>query len=154
MITKEQVKQVVENSIDPQSQFIVEVAIKPGNKIQVSVDSFSGITIDHCIAISRKIEAHFNRDVEDYELEVASAGLSQPFKVFQQYQKNIGKKVEVLLKTGEKLKAKLVSAVSNGLSVETEKKAIVNGSKKKQLITEEQFIEFENIKSTTLVIEF
>ena len=87
-----------------QSQFIVEITVKPGNKIIVSIDSFTGIAIDDCVAISRSIEANFDRDIEDYELEVSSAGLTQPFKVFQQYQKNIGKNVEILFKNGQKLK--------------------------------------------------
>ena len=129
MIAKEEIQKVVERIIDPEKQFIVEISVKPGNKIVVSVDSFEGISLDDCVSITRGIENHFDRDIEDYELEVTSAGLSKPFKVLQQYQKNKGQKVEVVLKSGQKIKATLLSSATNGINVGVEK--IRDGAGKK-----------------------
>ena len=152
MITKEKIQEVVEKVIDLQSQFVVEISVSAKNKVLVSIDSFKGITIDDCISVSKSIEKTFDRNIEDYELEVTSAGLTQPFKVVQQYHKNVGKNIEVLLKTGQKFEVKLISVATNGIAIE--KTIRKEGSKKKEFQKEEQFIEFEDIKSTTLIIEF
>ncbi len=154
MITKEKIRQVVENKIDSNNQFIVEIAVKPGNKIVVSLDSFSGIGIDDCVAVTRAIEANFDREVEDYELEVSSAGLSEPFRVKQQYQKNIGQTVEILFNNGQKIKGKLGSITDDGVNIESEKIIKIEKTKKKQIIYEQQFVEFEKIKNTKLVLKF
>ena len=152
MITKEKIQEVVEKVIDLQSQFVVEISVSAKNKVLVSIDSFKGITIDDCISVSKSIEKTFDRNIEDYELEVTSAGLTQPFKVVQQYHKNVGKNIEVLLKTGQKFEVKLISVATNGIAIE--KTIRKEGSKKKEFQKEEQFIEFEDIKSTKLIIEF
>jgi ribosome maturation factor RimP len=154
MITKEQIFDIVLNKLDRDNQFIVDITVKPGNKIVVVADSLKGISVDECVAISRSIEANLDRNIEDYELEVTSPGLTQPFKVEKQYKKNINKEVEVLLKSGIKLKGKLVSVAQNGIDLEEQKKVKAEGSKKKQLITERTFIELENIKYTKIVLPF
>jgi ribosome maturation factor RimP len=154
MITKEKIRQVVEKIIDLNNQFIVEIAVNPGNKIVISIDSYSGIRIDDCVAITRGIEANFDREVEDYELEVSSAGLSEPFRVKQQYQKNIGQTVEILFNDGQKIKGKLVSIAEDGISIESEKLIKIEKKTKKQKIYEQQFVEFDKIKNTKLVLKF
>jgi ribosome maturation factor RimP len=85
MITKEQIFDIVINKLDRDNQFIVDITVKPGNKIVVVADSLKGISVDECVAISRSIEANLDRNIEDYELEVTSPGLTQPFKVEKQY---------------------------------------------------------------------
>ena len=154
MITKEQIVQIVEKHIDPKTQFLVEVTVAAGNKIFVALDGYKGISIDYCIEISRAIESNFDREVEDFELEVSSAGLSEPFRVIEQYKKNIGNQIEILLKDGKKIAASLTSVIENGINVVVEKTVKEEGSKKKQKITEPQFIEFEKIKHTKLILIF
>ena len=90
MIDKQLLKSTVESAIAGTEMFLVDVQVSPSNAIVVEIDSKSGIDIDACVAITRQIESVFDREVEDYELEVGSAGLTSPFKVRGQYEKNIG----------------------------------------------------------------
>ncbi len=154
MITKEKIQELVESIIDPKRQFLVNIAVKPGNKIIVILDDYNGISLDDCADINRKIEANLDRNKEDFEIEVSSPGLTQPFIVIQQYFKNIGKNIEVLLKNGIKINARLISVNEKGINVETEKKIKIAGNKKKQLIFEKHYFDFENIKNTKIVLPF
>jgi ribosome maturation factor RimP len=154
MITKEKIQEIVYNLIDPEKQFLVNIAVNPGNKVIVIIDNFKGINLDECAEISRKIESQLDRNKEDFELEVTSPGLSQPFQVIQQYYKNLDKEVEVLQKNGIKIKAKLKSVSENGIDIELEKLIRTAKNKKKQIVIEQQFIEFENIKNTKIVLPF
>lgn len=103
MIDKEKLKATVEDAIKGSGVFLVDIQIKPDNEIVVEVDSQDGVDLDMCADITRHIEAEFDRDKEDYSLEVGSAGLTAPFKVVEQYTKNLGKEIEVLTKDGRKL---------------------------------------------------
>ena len=96
MIDKNEVKQLVEKWLDGKDYFLVDVEISPDNKIVVEIDHADGVWIEDCVQLSRFLEDNLNRDEEDYELEVGSAGLGQPFKVEQQYINFVGKEVEVL----------------------------------------------------------
>ena len=80
--------------------YIVETAVHPGNRIVVELDSESGINIDDCVALTKHIESQLDREAEDFELEVGSAGLTSPLKVLRQYTSTIGQEVEVLRKGG------------------------------------------------------
>jgi len=154
MITKEQIQNIVEPLIDPKNQFLVNIAVNPGNKIIVTLDNYKGIGLDECAEISKKIELKLDRDKEDFELEVTSPGLTQPFTVIQQYRKYLNKDIEILFKNGIKISVRLISVHENGIDVETEKTIKPANSKKKQLSIEKQFIEFEDIKSTKIVLLF
>ena len=112
MIDKDLLITTVNSAIEGTPLFLVDVEVRPGNSIVVEVDSQDSVDIDQCVAITRAIEDKFDRDVEDYELEVGSAGLTSPFKVRGQYLKNLGNPVEVLTLDGRKLKGTL-SAVSD-----------------------------------------
>lgn len=92
----------VEECIAGTDIFIVDIRIEAGNRVVVELDSPTGLDIDTCAAITRKIESVFDRDAEDYELEVGSAGLTAPFKVRGQYEKNLGNEVEILTRDGQK----------------------------------------------------
>ena len=85
MIDKDLLTATVNEAIEGTPLFLVDIDVRPGNTIVVEVDSTEGVDIDQCVAITRKIEERFDRDVEDYELEVGSAGLTSPFKVRGQY---------------------------------------------------------------------
>lgn len=103
MIDKELLSTTVAEAIKGTDLYVVDINVKPGNMITVEIDSPTGVDIDSCAAITRKIESAFDRDAEDYELEVGSAGITSDFKVRGQYDKNLGKDVEVLTRDGRKL---------------------------------------------------
>ena len=104
MIDKEKVKSIVEEWLKDKEYFLVDVEINSENKIVVEIDHTDGVWIEDCVELSRFIEDRLDRDAEDFELEVGSAGLGQPFKVVQQYMNHIGKEVEVLDADGKKYK--------------------------------------------------
>jgi ribosome maturation factor RimP len=151
MITKERIEQLVGEKLTSE-MFIVEVNVGAGNAISVTVDSFSGLSIDKCVEISRHIEHNFDREVEDFSLEVSSPGLTQPYKVLNQYKKNIGQEVEVVTRDGEKLNGILNQAGENGFTVEAKIKTKVDGKKIDE--TKPVSFSFEQIKTVKSVITF
>ncbi len=134
--------------------FLVELEVKPGNKIIVTIDHDNGVAISYCIELSKFIEEHLNRDEEDFELEVASAGIGQPFKVQRQYQKNIGRDVEVLTADGKKFSGKLVTVGENSFSVEVEEMVKVEGKKRKELQVKTVSCNFDEVKQVKDIISF
>lgn len=146
------IKQLTEELIikDPDC-FVVDVKLKPGNNIQVFVDADAGLPLGRCIgynkALYKQIEqaALFNEG--DFELEVSSPGLEEPLKLNRQYQKNIGRLVEVVLKDGRKITGKLLAA-GNEVVVEETK-----GKGKKQEVLQHTLL-FDDIKSTKIQIVF
>ncbi len=154
MIEKEVVTQLVEEHLQASNAYLVDVAIKPGNYIVVEIDSDESVSIDDCVALSQYIEAHLDRDVEDYELEVGSAGITSTFKVLRQYQKNIGNEVEMLLKSGTKKVGVLTAVDISGATISVEKKVKPEGAKRPVMVTEEEKYSFEEIKYTKYLIRF
>ncbi len=154
MITKEQIENLIKPKIDEEDLFQVEVSVNSSNKISVFIDGDKGVTIDQCMALSRFIEQNLKRDEEDYELDVSSAGLDLPLKVQRQYIKNIGRSVAIILKNGQKLTGKLVSANDDGINLEVEKNVVLEGKKRKQKVIEIMPLNYSDIKSTKIVVSF
>ncbi len=135
MIDKQIVASIAEEWLKTvQDYFLVSVAVTPDNVVSVEIDHPEGVWIDDCVSLSKFIESKLDREVEDYELEVGSAGIGQPFKVLQQYINHIGQEVEVLPKTGAKVKGILTAADDEGFVIETQKKMTVEGSKRAKLV--------------------
>ncbi len=135
-------------------QFIVEVTVSQTGQIAVLLDSDSGITIEDCVRVSRFIEDHLDREKEDFELQVSSAGLGQPFKEHRQYVKNLGNEVEVVLANGQKLTGILKQADETGFGLEILKNEKVEGKKKKQMVTQLLRISFDEVKTVKNSIKF
>ncbi len=154
MITKESISEIIEERIADDNCYLVDVKVSTGNKIIVLVDSFSGVNIDYCIQISRLIEGTLDRDQEDFELEVSTPGLGQPFKVLNQYKKNVGKEVEVNPLEGAPLKGKLTEVSDSGFVIEEEKKVKVEGKKKKEIKVFSHNYKFDEVKSVKVIISF
>ena len=153
MIEHNKIVQLVEEKLNDE-QFIVSVDISPTNQIYVLIDGMSGVKISDCVAVSRNIEGNLDREVEDFELQVSSAGLSEPFTIQKQYEKNKGKEIEVVLTDGIKLEGILKEYDEAGFELETSKREKVEGHKKKQLITRIHRIEFDQTKTVKNSIKF
>ncbi|MGD9928669.1 MAG: ribosome assembly cofactor RimP [Mangrovibacterium sp.] len=153
MIDRNKIIQLIEEKLTD-DQFIVEVEVSPANQISVLLDSETGITIDHCIQISRQIEHNLDREAEDFELQVSSSGLGQPFRVQRQFLKNIGQEVEVVLKNGQKLEGILKQTGEDGFELEITKAEKVEGKKKKELVTQLHRISFDEAKTVKNIIKF
>ena len=110
--------------------------------------------LDDCVAISRHFESRFAREKEDYSLTVTSAGLDQPFKVFKQYLKAVGKKVEVQIKGGKKLIATLIAADEESITLHYTAKEAVEGKKKKELVEHNDRYTMDQVNAVRPHIEF
>ena len=154
MITKVRIQQLVDEFLTKnEGIFLVSLKIGGGNQIEVLIDSFQGIKIGDCVKLSRNIEGKLDREKEDFALQVASAGLSEPFKVFNQYEKNVGQKVDVKLKGGEKILGTILS-VEEGKGIVLETKSREKIGKKKQVVVKQHELAFEQIDQTKIVISF
>ena len=154
MIEKKTVCQIVDEWLAGKDYFLVEVTISPDDKILVEIDHKEGVWIEHCVELSRYIESKLDREDEDYELEVGSAGIGQPFKVLQQYINHIGKEVEVLAKDGRKLSGVLKEADEQHFVVTIQKKVKEEGAKRPKLVDEDLTFTYEEIKYTKYLISF
>lgn len=154
MIDRNVILQLVEEKLASTEMFLVDVEVKTGNVIVVEIDSDEAVSIDDCVALSRWLEEHLDREKEDFELEVGSAGITSPFKVLRQYVKNIGNEVEILLKAGVKLTGVLKEADENGIVVTVEKQVKPEGAKRKITVQEDQSYTYDEIKYTKYLIRF
>lgn len=154
MLDKSTVSHIVESYLQESEHYLVDLKVNQDNRIQVEIDSFNGVSLDDCVALNRFLESKLDREVEDFELEVSSAGLSSPFKVLKQYEKNIGKEVEVLTTEGKKLAGVLSSVSTDAVVLTVEKTIKEEGAKRKKTILEEITLSFKNIKTTKLIIRF
>ena len=152
MITEEKINSLISEALVEKNAFVVSLEIRPGNNIMLEIDSLEGVKISDCVDVSRAIEHNLDRETEDFELKVSSPGLDQPFKVPQQYTKNIGREVKILLADGAETKGKLLEVNEENISIE--KKVKVKEGKKKKVVTENEQINFNNIKETKIIISF
>lgn len=154
MIDKSKVTDIVNEWLEDKDYFLVDVTVSQDDKIIVEIDHADGVWIEDCVELSRFIESRLNRDEEDYELEVGSAGLGQPFKVPRQYQVHIGDEVEVLNVVGQKLVGTLVDADDENFTVSVQKKVKKEGAKRPVLEDEEITFAYNEIKYTKYLISF
>ena len=154
MIDKNVINSLIEERLRGTDNYLVDISVSSDNKISIEIDNDNGVSIDDCVALSRYIDENFDREKEDFELEVGSSGITSPFKIVRQYLKNIGKDVEVLLKNGIKLTGILKSADESGATMIIEKKVKAEGSKRKVTIEEEQTYKYDEIKYTKYIIRF
>lgn len=154
MIDKQIINNIVTDAIKDTDIFIVDIRVTPDNDITVELDSTAGLDIDTCTRISRLIEAALDRDVEDYQLEVGSAGLTAPFKVPQQYVKNIGNDIEVLTRDGHKYTGRLVEVNAPEFTIEVSRKVKEPGAKRPVIKTEPLTLAMDNVKRATYLIDF
>ena len=154
MIDKQQVIDLTNEWLADKEYFLVDVVISKDDKITVEIDHAEGVWIEDCADLSRHIESSLSRETEDYELEVGSAGLGQPFKVLQQYQNHLGLEVEVLTKDGRKLKGILKEANENSFTLTISKKEKPEGAKRPVLVEEDLQFTYDSIKYTKYIINF
>ena len=135
--------------------FIVDVSVSKDNDITLTIESEEGIIeLDDCVSLSRYFETKFDREVEDYSLTVSSAGLDQPFKVFRQFLKAVGTKVEVSLKGGRKMVALLEAADEESITLKYTAKEAVEGKKKKELVEHVDRFTMDQVNAVRPYIEF
>jgi ribosome maturation factor RimP len=154
MIDKNIVRDLVNQWLEDKEYFLVDVEVSADDKIVVEIDHADGVWIEDCVELSRFIEDHLSRDDEDYELEVGSAGLGQPFKVEQQYLNFIGKDVEVLGADGKKVKGVLKAVDGRNLTVSVQEKVKVEGKKRPEMQDIDHDYNMDEVKYCKYLIKF
>lgn len=132
MLDKTKIEIIVNEYVEGTDKFLVDISVSARNAIDIFVDGDNGISIQECVKISRLIESNFDREVEDYELRVSSAGLTKPFKLIRQYKKYLNRQIEVVTVDDKKVKGVLKSVSDNGFELEVKK-----GKKGKETVSEE-----------------
>lgn len=154
MIDKELLRETVDKALEGTGCFPVEIKVTPANEITVEIDSMESVDIDRCIALTRAIEAAFDRDAEDYELEVGSSGLTSEFKDPRQWLKNVGNEIELLTADGRKMRATLTAADEEGFTIEYQKKVRKEGEKRPTAETVTETLPYTAAKSARYHLEF
>ncbi len=154
MISKETVKKLVDQWLEDKDYFLTDLTVSADNRIVVEIDHEEGVWIEDCVTLSRFIENGLDRDEEDFELEVGSAGIGQPFKVRRQYDIHIGDDVEVLTTEGKKLTGVLAEADDEGFTVVTLEKVKNEGEKRPHTEEVEHRMAYSQAKWTKLHIDF
>lgn len=154
MIDIEKVKMLAQQAVDDEGAFLVDLKVGADNKISINADHPEGITLEKLERISRGIEAHFDREVEDFGIEVSSPGLGNPFVVNEQYQANVGRPVKVIMKDGKVIKGDLATFEDEHVTLTWKERVPKEVGKGKMVVKREERIGLENIKETRLEIRF
>lgn len=153
MISKEQIRGLVEERLAGTDCFLVDVKLSPG-KLMVAVDKPTGITIEECSALSRALLDHFEGTgfLETHEVEVGSPGMDAPLLVPQQYRRRIGRELRVFDTVGQELQGILKQVDDDGIELLESKSRKEN---KKKIITETLHrIPFSTIREAKLILNF
>ena len=148
MIDTERIREIIDEKLAGTDLFLVGIRQSPSNEIEITIDSDTSVGIDRCAELSRAVEEAFDRDAEDFELTVMSAGIGQPLTMLRQYRKLIGREVEAVLKDGSKLTAVLKDASAEVLTLSYSEKVAVEGKKRRVSVERERTIPLAEIKTT------
>ena len=154
MIERNTVKTVVEEWLSGNDYFLVDVTFTPDDRIVVEIDHADGVWIEDCAELSRFMQERLGDELGDYELEVGSAGIGQPFKVEQQYVNHLGKDVEVLDAEGKKVQGVLKQVDGRNFVVSVKEKQKLEGKKRPQLVEVDKTYNMDNIKYTKYLLSF
>ena len=154
MIDNKKVVEIAERHLAGSDMFVVECKVSPMGDIELLIHSDTAVKLEDCAALNRAIEAELDREVEDYSLMVASAGIGSELKQLRQYKKILGSSVEVLLKDGVKVLAKLNDANESGIQISYEEKQLVEGKKRKVTVEVTKDFAWEEIKYVKEYLDF
>ncbi len=154
MIERNTVKTVVEEWLSGNDYFLVDVTFTPDDRIVVEIDHADGVWIEDCAELSRFMQERLGEELGNFELEVGSAGIGQPFKVVQQYENHIGKEVEVLDAEGKKVQGVLKQVDGRDFVVTVKEKQKLEGKKRPQIVDVDKTYNMDNIKYTKYLLSF
>ena len=155
MITKETLKTLVEEWLAKGDYFLVDIQMDGGDdRIVIEIDHADGVWIEDCAELSRFLQEKLGEELGDYELEVGSAGLGQPFKVAQQYVNHVGDNIEVMDATGKKMTGVLKSVDGRQFVMTTQEKQIPEGKKRPVKVEVDKTFSMDEVKSTKYLLNF
>lgn len=152
---REKVENLLQEAFEENnSLFLIELNIDDANHISVVIDGDNGVSVNDCIAVSRKIEHNLDRDEEDFSLDVASAGVSRPLTMPRQYRKNIGRKLAVTTSEGKKIEGELVKMEGDTITLQWKAREPKPIGKGKVTVNKEAVLPLEEIKEAKVIITF
>ncbi|MBO7294454.1 MAG: ribosome assembly cofactor RimP [Bacteroidaceae bacterium] len=154
MIDKSIVKKLVDEWLEGKEYFLCDLSISADARIVVEIDHEEGVWIEDCVELSKFIEAGLDREQEDFELEVGSAGIGQPFKVLRQYEIHLGEQVEVLTREGKKFVGELSNVTPEEFTVTVTQKVKKEGQKRPVMEEVDYTFKYMDVKYTKYVIDF
>ena len=154
MINKEVVKTFVEEWLQGNDYFLVDIIFGNDDRIVIEIDHADGVWIEDCAELSRFLQEKLGEELGDYELEVGSAGIGQPFKVEQQYKNHIGDEVEVLQLDGLKLKGILKAVDGRQFTITVQEKQAVEGKKRPVMVDVDKNYSMDEVKSVKYLLAF
>ena len=155
MITKETLKTLVEEWLGSHAAyFLVDIEMSDDDRIVIEIDQADGVWIEDCADLSRFLQERLGDELGDFELEVGSAGLGQPFKVAQQYVNHVGDNVEVIDAEGKKVTGVLKSVDGNHFVLTTQEKQIPEGKKRPVKVDVDKTYAMDEVKSTKYLLAF
>ena len=154
MIDKSIVKKLVDEWLEGKDYFLCDLSISADARIVVEIDHEEGVWIEDCVELSKFIEAGLDREQEDFELEVGSAGIGQPFKVLRQYEIHLGEQVEVLTREGKKFVGELSNVTPEEFTVTVTQKVKKEGQKRPVMEEVDYTFKYMDVKYTKYVIDF
>ena len=154
MINKETIQTLTEEWLKDNDYFLVDINFGADDRIVIEIDHADGVWIEDCAALSRFLQEQLGDELGDYELEVGSAGLGQPFKVVQQYVNHIGDTVEVLELDGKKVQGVLKSVEGTNFTVTTQEKQKQEGKKRPVLVEVDKTYAMDGVKYAKYLLAF
>ena len=154
MINKEVVKTFVEEWLQGNDYFLVDIIFGNDDRIVIEIDHADGVWIEDCAELSRFLQEKLGDELGEYELEVGSAGLGQPFKVAQQYQNHIGDTLEVLGADGKKVQGVLKSVEGRDFILTIREKQKQEGKKRPILVDVDKTYSMDHVKYAKYLLAF
>lgn len=136
------------------SLFLIELTVNEANHISVIIDGDNGVSVNDCIEISRKIEHNLDREAEDFSLDVASAGVATPLSLPRQYRKNVGRRLAVTTRSGEKIEGDLVRFENGEITLQWKTREPKPVGKGKQTVNKEAVLPLEDVREAKVIITF
>jgi ribosome maturation factor RimP len=154
MINKETVKTLVEEWLQGNEYFLVDIMFGADDRIVIEIDHADGVWIEDCAELSRFLQEKLGDELGDYELEVGSAGIGQPFKVEQQYINHIGDELEVLDGEGKKVQGILKEVNGREFVLTVKEKQTVEGKKRPVIADVDKTYSMDSVKYAKYVLAF
>ncbi len=152
---REKVTQLLQEAMDENpSLFLISLDIQGNNEIKVTIDGDQGVTVQDCIAVSRKVEHNLDREEEDFSLEVMSVGATTPLQQIRQYKKNVGRFLEMKTDEGLKLEGTLKESTDENVILTWKAREPKPVGKGKVTVQKTEVIPYENIVEAKVMIKF
>jgi ribosome maturation factor RimP len=154
MISEGYIKSIINNEIKNMNLFLVDLKISSSNKINVFIDSMKGVTIEECAKLSFMIKEKLNKHIDDYVLEVSSPGLNKSLILPLQYEKNLGRYLDIITKDGIRKTGRLTKVFRNGIQIKSEVTVKNKQGRKREHVAKDYVFDFTDIKSAKVIVSF